>query len=122
MPDRFLIFLRIFAETDDPSVAIDLAGVIVEKAGRYGWVRTRPVERYWKIPEFYEVAIELRPDGGSSAAYEGVLADLAAGWERHGSQEDLWAIWNPTAEGYCFSPLVTWMSVNMLSDGESVRL
>ena len=107
------VVLRLFAAIDDPSVADDLAGLVASKAGKFGGVQTRPVERYWKIPEYYEVGIELRPDGEASAAYEGLLAELATGWERHGSPEEPWAIWNPSAEGRCFSPLVTWMSLDM---------
>lgn len=110
---RWLIALRLFAETDDLEVADDLASVVVARAGRFGEVRTRPVERYWKIPEYFEVDIELHLDGEVSAAYEGVLADLATGWERHGSPDEPWAIWNPSSECQCFSALVTWMSLDV---------
>ena len=71
------VVLRLFAATDDPSVADDLAGLVASKAGKFGGVQTRPVERYWKIPEYYEVGIELRPDGEASVAYEGMLARVA---------------------------------------------
>mgnify|MGYP001134036336 CR=1 FL=1 len=83
--------------------------------GRFGGVKTQPVERYWKIPEYHEVKLELRPDLEAIAAYEGVLGELATEWERHGSQEEPWAIWNPSAEGRCFSPLVTWMSLDLVN-------
>lgn len=113
MSARWKVVLRLFAATDDPTVADDLAGVIASKAGKFGGVQTRPVERYWKIPEWYEVDIELCPAGEAIVAYEGMLAELANGWERHGSPEEPWAVWNPSATGRCFSALVTWMSLDM---------
>jgi hypothetical protein len=113
MPVRWLIVLRLFAATDEMRVADELAGVVASKAGKFGGVQTRPVERYWKIPEYHEVGIELRPDGEAIVAYEGMLAELSTEWKRGGSPADLWAIWNPSAEGRCFSSLVTWMSLSM---------
>ena len=79
MSARWKVVLRLFAATDDPSIADDLAVVVASKAAKFGGVQTRPVERYWKIPEYYEVGIELRPHGDASAAYEGMLAELATG-------------------------------------------
>jgi hypothetical protein len=116
-----LITLRLFAETDDPSVANDIAGVVESKAGKLGGVQTRPVERYWKIPEYYEVGIDLRPNGEAIAAVECMLAELATGWDRHGSGSDLWAIWNPSEEGRCFSSLVRWMSLDVSWMGSDAR-
>ncbi|WP_435011578.1 hypothetical protein P12x_002894 [Tundrisphaera lichenicola] len=119
MPDHWQIILRLFAATEDPSVAETLAGVVASKAGRFGQVRSRPVEPYWKIPEYYEIGIELRPVGDSSEAYEGMLVELATGWERQGSPDEPWAIWNPSAECRCFSPLVRWMSLSAFRRGVS---
>ena len=122
MPVRWQqIILRLFAETDDPSVAYYIAGVVESKAGKLGAVQSRPVERYWKIPEYYEVGIVLRPDGAAIDAVECILAQLATGWDRHGSESDLWAIWNPSEDGSCFSSLVRWISLNMFWTGSDAR-
>lgn len=115
LPGPWLIVLRLFAATHDMRVADDLAGVVASKASRFGAVQTRPVERYWKIPEYYEVGIFLHPNGEALAAFEGMLAELATGWNR-AWPEDPWPTWKPSAEGRCFSPLVTWMSLHMVLD------
>ncbi|WZO99895.1 Imm31 family immunity protein [Isosphaeraceae bacterium EP7] len=121
-PTRWrLISLRLFAETDDPRVANDIAAMIESKAGKLGGVQTQPVERYWKIPEYYEVSIDLRPDDETIVAVECMLAELATGWDRHGSGSDLWAIWTPSEEGLCFAPLVRWMSLDVSWMGSDAR-
>jgi hypothetical protein len=122
MPARWrVISLRLFAETEDLSVANNIASEVESKAGKLGKVQTRPVKRYWKIPDYYEVDIDLRPNGEAIAAIECMLAELATGWERHGSGSDLWAIWNPSEEGRCFSPLLRWISLDVSWMGSDAR-
>jgi hypothetical protein len=99
--------------TNDPNVISGLAASLAATAETLGETRARPVGRYWKIPEWHEITVEVRPGGEGSAVYERLLAELGDGWQRGGSSDEPWAVWNPSPQGRCFSGLVTWMSLDM---------
>jgi len=115
MPGLPRINLRLFAKTDELTVANELLREIVSMGEQFGEVHAQPLERYWKIPEYHEVGIEFHPVGEAMIAYECVLTALASGWERHGSLEEPCAVWNPSAEGTSLSPLVMWMSLDLVT-------
>jgi hypothetical protein len=111
------ILLRLFVEVASQDEAeAEMRRIIPELEG-FGRVAPREVERYWKIPENWEIA---HPAGSPLEAYERLIGLTGAEWEIGEvmeEDEDRWAVWN-AAPGFQFlSPRVVWASVDLLSNG-----
>jgi len=115
-----LILLRLFVEVADQAEAeAEMRGVLAELEP-FGAAEPRKVEQYWKIPENWEITVDLHPSGVPLDVYERLIALTAAEWEVGkvmDEEEDRWAVWN-VAPGFEFlSPRAVWASVDLLPRG-----
>ncbi|HEX6913099.1 MAG TPA: hypothetical protein VF142_22000 [Longimicrobium sp.] len=119
MPEP-IILLRLFVEVDSRAEAEAEVPRITSRLERFGAVETRKVEQYYKIEEYWEIALDLHPAGAPLEAYEGLIGMAAAGWkigEVVDEQEDRWAVWNAEPGVEFLTPRVAWASVDLLPFG-----
>jgi hypothetical protein len=106
------ITMRLMAECRDKGAALQFESDVRERVAAFGSVAEAEMKPYWKIPEWSELCILLRPGVGPEAAFDGVLSALGSGWERHDiSADEQWAVWNPAENCTFFSPLARWANV-----------
>ena len=104
-------------ESADGRLTRHLRGILFEETIRsrvvaFGSIRQSATKRYWKSPELFEVNLDLEPGTLPAGAYDGILASLAVGWERHEiSDGEQWAVWNPKEGSAFFSSDVRWAAV-----------
>jgi hypothetical protein len=119
MPEP-IILLRLFVEVDSRAEAEAEVPRITSHLERFGTVETRKVEQYYKIEEYWEIALGLHPAGPPLEAYEELIGMAAAGWEIGkvvDEQEDRWAVWNAESGAEFLAPRVVWASVDLLPFG-----
>src|SRR4051812_35770186 len=90
------ITVRLMAELLDEATALRFENTVQARIAAFGSISQSETMRYWKIPEWFEVSLCLQPIPAPESAYDGILASLGVGWERHDiSNEEQWAVWNP---------------------------
>jgi hypothetical protein len=123
MPEP-IILLRLFVEAASQEEAEAEMRRILPGLEGFGAVEPRKVEQYWKIPENWEIAVDLHPSGPPLDVYERLIALAAAEWEIGEvmeEDEDRWAVWN-AAPGFKFlSPRAVWASVDLMPRGANIQ-
>lgn len=109
----YRIFLRLFVEARDCAEAQPIADSVIAKAQAFGDVRQHEIERYWKIPEYYEVSLEIYPREQAADAFTHIMASLASGWECHGQGNEIWAVWSSSPENKFVSTNVRWANLEL---------
>jgi hypothetical protein len=95
MQEPFEFSLRVLARAGDDDRARAVAARVERALGPWAHVTSIEVQRYYKIPELHEVSLVLEPAGPAPAAYDAIIAAVAAGeWSRGGSDLDWWAVWD----------------------------
>lgn len=103
--------LRAFVEAADPDqgrkIAEELRTLIHER------LEAQParVERYWKIPEWFEVLIQLQGVDTIESSWS-QAEPLCSRWHLTKTQDELNAVWSREIEGEVVHPQVRWLSVN----------
>lgn len=116
------IFLRVFAEVGDQAAANTISRRIEDVFTRYGAiVRCDTPKQYWKIPEYFEVFVVLRPFKPVPDAFDSILTALGSGWEVHRfAGGGNWAIWNAGIDDATFAITeVRWANLECLHEPES---
>jgi hypothetical protein len=98
-----LLVLRVFQETNEAASSRALLARLSDLMRRLGFEVGSGVTRpYWKIPEYYELVLELT---GPSAQFESALSSLGTNWTRPRPAE---AVWDRPAEGRFLEDSVRW--------------
>lgn len=79
------ICVRVFVEVQDAIDAQRAAQRLSALLGRYGEVVPSPVQKYWKIPECYELRMRLESDENSEDLLSIVTQNLGSGWSTDGT-------------------------------------
>jgi hypothetical protein len=108
------ILLRLFVKVGCQQEAEVVTDAAMKKIHTFASHRRREIEPYWKMPEYYEVTLNLEPQIELEAAFFKTMSSLASGWECGGDSDDKWAIWNPSPNGSFFSPDVGWASLEIV--------
>lgn len=119
MGDATLI-VRVMVEVETAAEAEEEMRTVASLVDAHGAVVGHRIKQYWKIPEFWDVAVDLHPPDPPSAAFDAVLALAPAGWtvgepnDGVGRDEQhLWAVWD-AAPGVTFlTPRVRWSEVSL---------
>ena len=113
------LLLRVFLQAEDEARARDvLRGVIEPTLAPHAGMRDVAVEQYWKIPEWFEITLELDPLYDPQAVYDRLLALAEAGWTRSDDPSSRDAVWNPVGGTLFLAPEVRWAHLQLwLSDG-----
>lgn len=69
------------------------------------------VERYWKIPDWFEVLIELQGVDAIDSSWK-LAETLCSQWHLTKTQHELNAVWSHEVEGEVVHPKVRWLSVS----------
>lgn len=99
------IFLRLFAEADSEKTASEIRQVLIESIGTFSSVEDSAVQRYWKIPNYYEIFLKLAPANGVEEDFLKIRNKLGRGWEQQGEFE---CIWNPNETNFFSIKKVKW--------------
>jgi hypothetical protein len=106
------ITVKLMVELPDEAAALRFGNMVQGRITVFGGIKQLETKRYWKNPEWFEVSFYLQPSTAPESAYDGLLASLGEGWDRHDlSHEEQWAVWNPKRGCSFFSSHVRWANV-----------
>jgi hypothetical protein len=107
-PPNSKIVVRLIAELPNDRSATAFAATIASKVTAFGDVLRVEAKRYWKIPEWFEVSLDLAPKVEVRIAFDGIVSILGEGWQRNDiSNIEKWAVWNP-GHGALFDSRARW--------------
>lgn len=102
--------MRVFIEADDADSAREVASNLCSRLAAPLSSEIRSVEKYWKIPAWFEVVIGF----SDAASIEDALArvqQLATNWDVRIRETDGSAMWSPEIGGTFSHPQVRWVNV-----------
>ncbi len=100
-----ILFLRLFTEVDTEASALEVAKRIIALIIKFAKVENQSVQKYWKIPEYYEIFFKLSSLHNLPEDYQSILEILGTGWEQASDYE---SIWNPGDGKKFFVEEVKW--------------
>ena len=100
--------IRLFSSVSSAEEAVELGKMLVCALNEFGEVTITDIKKYWKIPEYYECAMELRAPSISSAILPNVMEKLGDGWH---SVSALCSVWNRSEENHFVDKRVNWAEV-----------
>ena len=106
--------LRVYAEVAEYAQALDIARELVLHAQKHIVVDRLHVEPYWKIPEYFGVALFF--ECVEAAIFDTLLESFGSGWEpivRSMHFQD--GVWNASESSAFINPLVRWAHLNISS-------
>jgi hypothetical protein len=104
----------VFVETEDAAKAeVLLESEIVPTLAQHARIGGREIQRYWKIPEWFELTLRLQPLGDAREAYERVVGLAEAGWTSCDDAPGGDTVWNPTPESTFLAPEVRWAHLQL---------
>ena len=86
------LFLRLFVEVDTEASALEIDRKVISLISKFVSIESQSIQKYWKIPEYYEIFLKLNSLYNLRDTYQEILKILASGWEQHDEYEN---IWNP---------------------------
>lgn len=106
------LLLRVFVEVGSQDEASKVAVRIANLVGGFSSITHRTIEKYWKIPEYYELFFRLKPFEDGTSAYEKGLKILGDGWISVNSTE---SVWTPDEGGRFGIDDVRWASFELVA-------
>ena len=109
------IVVRVHGELPDEPAAQRFLSAIVARLSPVGQILVSRAVRYWKVPQHFEVFVELEPPGSVSIAFQRILNELGSGWDvRRFEDGGDWAVWNaPPGKTFAF-PEARWSNVECI--------
>ena len=115
-----VLLLRLMAEVGGAGEAEEELRLIVPRIEGYAAIEKHTIERYWKIPAYWEITLHLRPLGSAQGVYERLLGLAEGGWTRGAADEadgDRWAVWNAAPGVELLTPRIRWAELQLRSSG-----
>jgi hypothetical protein len=100
------VLLRLFAECRDDRESARLGLGLCAGLSALDPQRAMAPERYWKIPELYELGYRLHP--GTRATFDAVLSRTRDGWIHLGDDDDRSSVWNRVPGSVLLLPEIVW--------------
>lgn len=123
--NRPTLLLRLMAEVDSAAEAEAELRRVAPRIEAHAAVTQHAIERYWKIPAYWEITLHLRPLGPAPDVYERLLGLAEGGWTHGEPDEDgggRWAVWNAAPGAVLLTPRIRWAELQLWSSGsESER-
>ena len=104
--------LRVYAEVTGYAQALDVARELVLHAQKHIVVDRLHIEPYWKIPEYFGVALFF--ESVETTIFDTLLESFASGWEpivRDPHFQD--GVWNVSENSAFINPSVRWAHLNI---------
>ena len=100
------LFLRAFVDCADAQTAAGLQQKLC--AALVAWASAEPLlaERYWKMPELFELTFRLTPAG--PGAFDGIVACAPGGWHHVSDETYRSSVWNRSAGSSFLAPELAW--------------
>lgn len=110
------ILLRIFAEEPSEELARrNVASRVGELTKKYANIFDVKIEKYWKIPQYFEIAIRFSPLDEVDSVFNKIISILGTGWQMQQPSE---SIWNYSSYGSDFAlNSVRWAHIEVLGTG-----
>ncbi len=87
-----IIYCRFYTEVSSEEDAKKVADEIKAVTDKYCSLLDLTINRYWKIPEYFEIFMRLSASSNSSEAYKSIVSSLGEGWEEQQPLSE--SIWN----------------------------
>jgi hypothetical protein len=106
------ITVKLVVELPEEATALQFQHTVQTRLAAFGSISQSETKRYWKVPDWFEIAVCLQSSTAPTSAYDGILASLGDEWERHDiSDDEQWAVWNRKDGSTFFSSHVCWANV-----------
>lgn len=113
------LLLRVFLHVEDEARARDVLQTVIEPTlAPHAGMRDVTIEQYWKIPEWFEITLELDPTYEAHAVYDRLVALAEAGWTRSDDAPGRDAVWNPANSAVFLAPEVRWAHLQLWAEDE----
>lgn len=116
---HIVLFLRLFAEVADAGDLTVISERLKAVLRPFGEVGRPEVNRYWKVPAYFEVYFRMIVEPEAVARFGDILEAFGTGWLSRGSPDEPWAVWNHGPLATFFSPDVRWANVECFFEHES---
>lgn len=100
------VLLRLFVQCPNEDAAAAMVIDLAESLRALRALPTMPPERYWKMPELFELAFRLFP--GTRDTFDAVVSRAPHGWTHLGDADDRSSVWNRTPGATLLLPEVAW--------------
>jgi hypothetical protein len=114
-PANPVLVARFMLERQSLAAATADAQQLCALVGRFGTLERLMVERYWKIPEWFEAALHLRTRD-RPAAFVALCDTLAPACQRSSGEADAhWAVWDARTDSPLAVPgldSVRWFAID----------
>ena len=111
MMRRTYINLRVFALANSNSEAEGIGNKIAHTLRTIGKTSVYGIKHYWKIPEYYELSIDLNLPMYTDASVQAVIELLGSGWNEAGAS---CFIWDWSDDRHFVDERVRWASVEFI--------
>ena len=112
-PFRILI-LRIFFAVSTEEAAAQMMARLVQMVEPHASVTRTTTERYWKIPEYFEVTIYIAPTSDPATLFDKLLRLIGAGWIRTGDDSEWGAVWTKEMSSEARLANMQWASLDVI--------
>lgn len=104
------ILLRVFAEVSSDVEASEVGRILSNSVATFGHVTVFNVEKYWKIPNYFEVSLEIRGPNLNNCVCKKIAKVLGNGWVEAGNS----LIWNSTVKARFMDSKVKWANLEFI--------
>ena len=102
--------LRFFIDCDGQGSAVLVAEVICDALPARLSAKVKSIQRYWKIPEWFEVVVEFVNEGSVTETLASVK-HLAPVWQSNVLESGGYAIWSHEMGGTFVHEMVRWANI-----------
>lgn len=112
---RAELSMRLMAEVENEDAVAKFIPVVLNGLAQFASVEKWTCERYWKIPDYFEIQLQLQPVGEFAAAYQGITSLLPV-WQHEdeaGKYAAREALWNREIDpdSNFLHPSINWVQV-----------
>lgn len=105
-----IALFRVFCEAESLGSAQAVAEILEGRLASVGSVTVERIEQYWKIPEWFEIAICVEPKSQEEQVVEECKQALSVSWSTQGGL----VMWRQVGETGSDIPSVTWASIELI--------
>lgn len=105
-----IINTHLFSDVFSEAEVASLSQRVSDMLSQFGDVKSFGVKRYWKIPEYFELTVQITNSNNSFDKICDVAAALGSGWIRSGSS----LLWSDEVDSAFFEPSIRWANIELI--------